>query len=378
MVQNARSYLKNAGTILVFAKPDRIDQNPELDHNLRECVHLNKMEETYLIVTKIDQKAALSDRERTNLLPEDSSALNEAETELRALKGRVSDLEKAKADAYEADDIKEYKKFEELRRQLEIDLKSAEMAVKQVEIEIRNRDIARGLKDKFREITGSKHSPDLKILFTSNSVYQKHLAGYNVHDPPMLDVEATGIPAVRRLLYRVPARGKLEVLSRIVRKALPAIFNCISGILTKAPLERKQEVEDLITKVFEKDEEDIMKTAKKELAAAFKDKIGKIFSEFDRKQNILSITDAANTSHRRKQHQVGNHGGSSAGGMGSHEWWIFRCLPKAWRRMETCEAAEGQLEQRTPRYFPGQSLVLFRRAGGRDQCHRARHNVESR
>lgn len=73
------------------------------------------------------------------------------------------------------------------------------------------------------------------------------MAGYDAKKPPSLDIEGTGILALRRMLYEVPARGKSTTLSRIGKNLLPKIFGSIIGVLTKSWLERKNEVLKEIT-----------------------------------------------------------------------------------------------------------------------------------
>lgn len=250
VVQNTKSYLKNAGTILVFATPSRIEKNPELEANLRACIRLGKMHQTYLVITMIDNKTTIKDAERPNFPQEDQDALEDAELYVERIK---QDSERTTLAKKRANDLEEFKMLDDHQRELEVLEKLASMKVKQTAIEIRNRLILRSLKNKFRELSGSKKAPDLKIFFTSNQEYQKHLAGYDAKDPPILDIQGTGIPAVRRMLYEIPARGKVNTLTRIVRSRLPSIFSGIIGILTKSDLERKQDVENLIAKIMDQD-----------------------------------------------------------------------------------------------------------------------------
>lgn len=60
------------------------------------------------------------------------------------------------------------------------------------------------LKDKLKLLTKSKATPELKVLFISNTQYQKHVGGYEIADFPALDIEATGIPGLRQMLYSIP------------------------------------------------------------------------------------------------------------------------------------------------------------------------------
>lgn len=273
VIQNTKNYIKGAGTILVFATPSRIEKNPDLEANLTECVKRRKMHSTYLIVTNIDNKSTFKATEKANLLPEDKEELQAAEEYVHQLKHESVKIAQAKETT---NDLEVFRKHDDRLRKLENMEKAASMKVKQVSIEIRNRHIQRVLKGKFRDLTGDKKAPDLKIFFTSNAEYQKHLAGYDVKDPPILDIKATGIPAVRCMLYEVPARGKITTLSRIVTSRLPNIFNGIIGCLTKSRLERKKDVEKLIIKVLEEDTK-VVQLAMNELQAQFNEHIQQTF-----------------------------------------------------------------------------------------------------
>ncbi|KAF2478604.1 hypothetical protein BDY17DRAFT_328139 [Neohortaea acidophila] len=248
VVQKTKDYLKEAGTIFVFTTPTRVKNNPDLDKNLTECIHLGKMQSTYLIVTNIDGKTSFKQTDLANLRAEDRAQYQDAEDRLHNLKHEHIRLMEAKKSE---SDFDEYKALEARGDEVALEIKQAEMKIQQVAVEIRNRSIELMVKNKFRELEGSKNAPDLKVIFTSNSEYQKHLTGYDENSLPILDREATGIPKVQDVLYRVPAIGKTHTLGRFIDVHLPGVFNGIIGTLTKSSLERKSEVATLIRNHFD-------------------------------------------------------------------------------------------------------------------------------
>jgi hypothetical protein len=154
----------------------------------------------------------------------------------------------------EAKEMEELKAHDRRLRELDYEEIAAKNMVKQVEVEIRNRLIAREMRGKLRDLSGSKKAPDLRMLFVSSTEYQKHRKGYELKEPPVLDGNATGYPQVRHLLYSGPSRSKFNALARICRARLPNAFYGINGILTKSRLERKQDVEKLIIFTCEQNE----------------------------------------------------------------------------------------------------------------------------
>ncbi|KAK3719647.1 hypothetical protein LTR37_004184 [Vermiconidia calcicola] len=251
VVDATTNQLRRSGTILVFASIKRIAENDSLDANLRECIRLGKMRDTFLIVTMIDNLQEMKDEDRADLSEDDRYALEKAEQTVSELMVRERTLKQNKAAAFKKSiatpvEFEELKKLEEDLDEMPQLIARAEASVKQVTIEIRTAEVAEELKGKFRKLERSKHAPDLPIFMVSNSQYQKHLLGYDPKHPPILSVEATGIPSVRRMLYEIPTRGKSNTLFRFGRNRLPSIFNSITGILTKSPLERKQDVEKVI------------------------------------------------------------------------------------------------------------------------------------
>lgn len=238
--RNTEAYLKTAGTILVFANHKRVSKNDLLDSHLRECIH----GDVCLIVTMIDDKKAYTACEREGLAEDEVEKLVNKENEVERLESRYKDVSAQKMSENDNN------LFRELDREVNAlgwKVTEAKAKLKQLTIQIYCRNIQEKQKGKMRDLSKQKNARDLKVFFISNLQYQKHLEGYDRRDPPILDVEATGIPALRQYLYGVPSRGKLETLQMITTSRLPYLLNGINGILTKSTLERKEEVRRVIS-----------------------------------------------------------------------------------------------------------------------------------
>lgn len=247
VVDSTMNYLKQAGTILIFEKIERITENPALEANIRACLRLGKRSNIHLVVTKIDLKQRVKPEDRGDLLLRDRRMLEEAEGVVEELKRRKAMLtqNKANASGEEREAI-----LTELHEAMPKKLALAESRIDQVNIEIRNKDVAERLKGKIRQLERSDNAPDLKVHFISSTQYQQHLQGYELEKPPLLDIDGTGIPGVRNMLLEIPARGKSNTLQRMCCTALPVNLHAIVGILTKSPMARKEEVAKLIEKVL--------------------------------------------------------------------------------------------------------------------------------
>ena len=257
VVNATKSYIDEAGTIFIVERARRVAAQGILDTHLKECIRRNKVNCIVLVLTAIDDVQIIKDYDRSELLSEDRKQLESAETLVEQLKHEEYSL-KQRRTAIMAKDTPDVTDFESIRtidresEEVSIKIACAEQKVKQVVVQIRFRQAAESVKGKLRTLERNPRAPDLKVYGVSNPQYQQHLYGYDAKKPPMLDVEGTGLPELRQLLYTIPAEGKAATLRRICQNILPAIFKGIIGILTKSRLERKKEVETVITNIMKK------------------------------------------------------------------------------------------------------------------------------
>jgi hypothetical protein len=247
VVDATTTYIENAGTVLVFENFKRIKQSKTLTANLRKLIELKKTQNIYLIVTGIDVATELKDVERDDFEEEEMKTLEQAEA-------AVGDLERHKTDLRQRRRVLEAEgKADDISSQLEKmpdRIALAEAKVSQLIIQHKTRMAESQLKGMLRSVGRSKTLPDLQVLFLSSTQYQKHRKGYDPSKPPVLTVEATGVAAIRAMLYGVPIRGKASTLKRICLYRLPTFFGGIRGILNKAPIARKAEIVKAMRKVL--------------------------------------------------------------------------------------------------------------------------------
>ena len=86
VVENTKRYLKQAGTILIFLNYQRIVKSPLLDKLLRQYIQFCKMNETRLVITKIDDMKAPTENSDEDMLdPTDIKRLAQAKSTLADL-----------------------------------------------------------------------------------------------------------------------------------------------------------------------------------------------------------------------------------------------------------------------------------------------------
>ncbi|CAK1361178.1 unnamed protein product [Cercospora beticola] len=243
VVENTTNYLSDAETILVFASIERIAQNELLDQQLKYCINLGKMQSTILVVTKIDLKQAYSEDESQDLEEADLNLYRAAEDKLARAQSKSRRLEISKQAATDND---QYRELDGQLRSCNQEIVKAQGNLREVVAEIQCREVGTVMKEKFRQLTKSKTAPALRVHFVSNTQYQLHVAGYNIANPPVLDVETTGVPRLRHALYTIAARGKFATLKMIVKHRIIQSMKGIQGILTKSSLERKEELRNEI------------------------------------------------------------------------------------------------------------------------------------
>lgn len=275
IVDLTKKYLKDAGTVLVFNTVSRIESaaTNDVDNMLRECIslHAGEQRNIVMVVTGIDVKDPITDIKRLGLLPEDRVLLEKAERTLEHLKSERRTLEEPYKKAKAVKDYATSGPLGERMEELKLSIAFAAAKVKQVTIEIRNRETVETLKGKLRVLSKSRRAPDVEVHFISNQEYQKWMTGFESSEGvPCLDIEATGIPGLRRMIYSLAARGKVHTLGGIVRNLLPGTFHGIVGVLTKSKLARKESVRRFIEHRLGKCET-LVKGIVDGIRAAFKD-----------------------------------------------------------------------------------------------------------
>lgn len=276
VVDSTMMYLQDVDSVLIVSPILRTQRLNDLNDMLRQCLTLGKAERTYLVMTKIDQKDVIKLHERASLKPQFLQALEAAEVQQRKLMTEMEDLDIKKdllfAQLSDPSKAVEFHATYLRLQELPSLIKQQEAKIFQVGVQARNYDTEQLLKNKFRDLAKSGRAPDLKTIFISNEEYQ--LLAQD--KPARLDLETTGIPGLKRILYQVPAGDKFGTLQRIVKNQIAVSFRGAIFSLMKTKLERKAEVESCLVKALQQDYA-ISRSMKTSLERIFEQTIAEAF-----------------------------------------------------------------------------------------------------
>lgn len=128
------------------------------------------------------------------------------------------------------------------RQELEIRQHLIENAETAHRIRMRSVHNKKVLEDKLRYI--SPNPPP--ILSISNKEYARHLDGYKAKNTPVLDVEQTNIPELRRIISTFPNEARVNEIKQQQEGVLPALLRQVALYTEHSPSERKESIEEHI------------------------------------------------------------------------------------------------------------------------------------
>lgn len=245
-VLTTREYVNSCGTIVVAHPIARIRSQDTVWSNIVECIRAGKQSDIVLVCTKVDAMTHDAERE----MPEkDRLILKNLQSEKEALEQEVEDLQMQLEDAEaDGDGDDEYRTINRDLKEMIKQKAAATAKWKQEGILLRNRRNIEALQKKFKELTRS--SRELPVFCVSNTIYQEHMRGYDITNPPNLSVQATDIPRLRQHIFEIPAKQKKAALMKLCTKDLPRVLLAIEMQCSKTRLERKQHVESKVVKPF--------------------------------------------------------------------------------------------------------------------------------
>ncbi|EME47884.1 hypothetical protein DOTSEDRAFT_69719 [Dothistroma septosporum NZE10] len=160
----------------------------------------------------------------------------------------------------------EIKRLREHRQQLSINKRKAtrddifdfddeirevarELKVKTAEFEscrvlMRNTLVLKAIQAQYRDMT--RDPKPLSAFVVGNEAYKAHQAGHAAEDRPVLSVQKTGIPSLRRRLYALPAEAKLNSALHMANTSVPNLVTFFDLYCSKTHLARKAEIEAII------------------------------------------------------------------------------------------------------------------------------------
>lgn len=262
MAEMIERYVESADRYIIMAPAGR-PITKEIDGYIREAIRSKKP--TMFVVTKIDDKNDLNEREKGALSKHVREELDLAETAVRGLNVEIRDaIARKEALKVERDHAQESVVSERIEHLKAIELPAAEARFHQLKVEIRNRKLEKEISAQYDKLARtSPGAGDLQIAFISAKEYGKHLRG----EWSKLDYEATGVPKLFRLLYRSVASKRMEHLRRLCCTDLPRQLTIIKHVLNKTPIERYHEFKNSLENILATFQEGIVQAAKEEVTS---------------------------------------------------------------------------------------------------------------
>lgn len=245
-VQSTKDYLNSCSAVIICHPIARAHTDRSLVESLRTCDRRGKLEDTIIVITKVDDIKPLRDSNRDDCLADWSK---EDSREYEDLEQVCYDLDGQLEDASDDEDAatRDMKSLKELKRRLKSELAHAQAKLSQKQILVRNDKVQVEIAKACRTLSEGS-STDVPVLFVSNTNYQQHLQGYKLDKPPKLSVIHCGIPALRQRLITLPASEKMAALESHCSEGLPCALNALETRCCKSFVERKEEVEVVLMK----------------------------------------------------------------------------------------------------------------------------------
>ncbi|EME85768.1 uncharacterized protein MYCFIDRAFT_171648 [Pseudocercospora fijiensis CIRAD86] len=277
VVAQAEFYMKYAGPIMIVNEYDRSADGTNIQDLLRRIIRLGKMHDVLLVVPKIDQQPDYAEEDMEELEEDQIQRLKQADATIEEVSRAMAATDE---ELHSTTDVQDVQRLHQAVRKLQKDLDEAKRARRQAHVLVRCEYIKAEMAGLMKTVDKSKSIPDLEVFPISNPHYQAHLA--NMKDPnselPFLDLEATGIPVLRRRLLELSAGGKHKALQHIGRELLPWTLNGINGILTRPAFERKKDLRKVIEAFVHKNSS-LLRDLQTDLLAAYDVTITKAISE---------------------------------------------------------------------------------------------------
>ncbi|KAK4632072.1 hypothetical protein CLAFUR4_03722 [Fulvia fulva] len=109
---------------------------------------------------------------------------------------------------------------------------------------MRNNAVLKAVQAQYRDLT--RDPKPLSAFVIGNEAYKTHQAGYATDERPVLTVEQTGVPGIRRRLYALPAEAKLNEALHLANTQIPNLVSFFDLYCSKTHLARKAEIEAVI------------------------------------------------------------------------------------------------------------------------------------
>ncbi|KAI7282052.1 hypothetical protein KC345_g3762 [Hortaea werneckii] len=242
-VQATRDYIKNCDTVIIVHPILRIQSQDTVWKEVHECIRNGKQGNLIIVCTKVDDIKHSRERDVSS---EDRKALEKLRKEADNLAAEIAELEDKLQDAEENEDA-DYRSINRRLKATKTMRAGKEAEWREENIAIRNRRNIDAIQAGFRKAV---NDPDatVPVFCVSNTIYQQHMKGFDNDNPPDLTVEATGIPDLRKHLFKIPAIRKHRALQKLGQRTLPRVLLALEMQCCKTRLERKQDIECKVVK----------------------------------------------------------------------------------------------------------------------------------
>ncbi|KAI7646496.1 hypothetical protein KC322_g19394, partial [Hortaea werneckii] len=163
------------------------------------------------------------------------------------LKRKVSQLEK-EVNALDSklcrvDEDEELRLLKE-KRELDVRLKHAQNREKAHRIHMRSKSNRKALSEKLGDVLNSQ--AQVPVFSISNLEYARHLKGFHAKNAPVLSVEETMIPALRRTIFAFPNEARLNEAKFIHHQAIPRLLERLNLYTSRTAVDRKTDMETYV------------------------------------------------------------------------------------------------------------------------------------
>lgn len=166
------------------------------------------------------------------------------------LETRLAEIEESILKCEDDGDDDQAAQLNQQKRKLEVLVKTADNAEKAHRINMRSEQNKSKLQEKLQDVAAAGDT--IPVFSISNKAYAQHLAGYNPKKTPVLTVEETNIPELRRLLFTFPNEARLNEARFHQEGVIPTLIDRLRLYTSRTPFERKGELEKHVNAPYDK------------------------------------------------------------------------------------------------------------------------------
>ncbi|KAH0151514.1 hypothetical protein KCU67_g10231, partial [Aureobasidium melanogenum] len=180
------------------------------------------------------------DGDMPNDIVEQQKQMQEIKQKILKITGELDQIRTKKKTATKKERFEIFEKEEDLHLQLN----DAESAHESSKIMIRNKRTVKSLRRTYLYLTGDQRA--LPVFCVSNNAYEQYQMGFERPDRPVLTLEDTEIPKLRRHLRLVTGEGRFNYAKFHYEAQLPSLLSSVEIWCFKTHMKRRNEMEDIV------------------------------------------------------------------------------------------------------------------------------------